>query len=134
MKKILGTIIIVAILFLAGGITGYIYRGKQPTKFKIVKQTEIETKIIVRNIYKMPKKTLLSELSAYDQGEPSLEIVRLDNKTIKATAGLHRRTWSREATLKIEAYSDTNWKLYIGIGSGLFLIGGLTGVLIARRR
>lgn len=132
-KKILTAIIIIILIFFGGIITGYIYRGKAKPKFKIIKQTEIETKIVVRNIYRMPKKTLLQELSAYDQGQPGLEIIQIDNETIKANAWLHRRKWSREATLKIEVASNSNWKLYIGIGSGLFIVGGLTGILIARK-
>ena len=133
-KKILIAIIIIILIYSGGAITGYIYRGKAKPKFKIVKQTEIKTKIVVRNIYKMPRKNLLSELSKYDQGQPELEIIQLNQETIKATARLHRREWSREATLKIEVASNSNWKLYIGIGSGIFIVGGLTGILIARKR
>ena len=133
-KKILAAIIIIILIYTGGVVTGYIYRGKAKPKFKIIKQTEIKTKIVVRNIYRMPRKNLLDELSAYDQGQPGLEIIQIDQETIKATAYLHRREWSREATLKIEVASNPNWKLYIGIGSGLFIVGGLTGILIARKR
>ncbi len=132
-RKILIAVLIIILIFSGGVITGFVYRGKAKPKFKIIKQTEIKTKIVVRNIYKMPKKTLLSELSAYDQGQPGLEIIQIDNETIKATARLHRREWSREATLKIEVASNPNWKLYIGIGSGLFIVGGLAGILITRK-
>lgn len=134
MTKIISSIIVIILIYLSGAVSYHFYRGTPEPTFKIIDQGDVIYKPVVRNIYKMPRNKLLDELSAYDQSPTRLEIIQIDNKTIKAIAGLHKREWSREAKLKIEVAKTTNWKLYIGIGSGILLAGGIAGFLLARKR
>ena len=78
----------------AGYLIGYTSRGKQ---IETITVTEIQwqDKIVYRDYAKLTPSEIISELTEYDTAKPRLDISQ-SGGIITATAGLHRREWSRQ--------------------------------------
>lgn len=119
-------LIFVVIVCLVGA--GCFIGGRCSVKpdIKIVTKTEIKwkDKIIYRDYEKMSCPDVVKELLAYDTGTPRLDGIIKDN-VFHATAGLNKRDWSRDFTLK--AGTDEKALYYVLTFFGGMVAGGVVG-------
>jgi hypothetical protein len=96
-----------------------------PSKIKIVKELEIRYEKVYRDYPTMQSKDLIDKLYHYDTDKPILEGKIVDNKIFRANAALYDRKWDRD--FELEAHSQGNWRMTVGISCAAFLIGGILG-------
>lgn len=124
MKKTIGIITMTILIIVISIGTGYwICWNDYNSAPLVIEQEKIVYKTVYRDYNSLKPNECKDELQEYDLGKPTLDIKIIGQRKIKATAGLYKRTWSREAKIKVG--SSGNWKLYVGIGTGILVGGGL---------
>jgi len=123
MKKISAIIIsIIFIICISAGGGYYLCWKDYNNKPLVIEQEKIVYQVVNRPYTDLTFQDAVDELKKYDISEPTLEIIPIGKRKIKATASLYKRQWSREA--KVQVGSSGNWKLYVGIGIGTVCTAG----------
>lgn len=100
-----GYIIAATVIFLGGWIGGFFF-SRPAVEGVIQKPVQWESGIVRKDPTRMNEPEKTAELTRYYTEEPSLDIRRLDRRTIRAEAGLGDRTWSRDATIDAEEWHN----------------------------
>lgn len=128
--KIIGGLIIAALIFFSGSALGYWYcRKSVKPEIKIVEKTKIEYKTKYRDYAVMTNTDILEQLKKYDTAEPTLDGT-IKGSIFHANAGLNGRTWSRDFTLEVNQTQD--WRFLAGAAGAGLLIGGISAYLITK--
>jgi hypothetical protein len=116
-----------ATVLLLGAFAAGFFSGRRTTEPRTItitkKEIEWRDKIVYRDYPALSLPDCTKALQCYDSAKPSLDIARASGGSYVLTAGLCERTWRRE--IEIECQTDGNWKLYVGIGIGAVVVGGI---------
>lgn len=104
LKKILLSIVTIAVVFAAGFFSGWVYKDKKVTENPVIAQGEIVSNTIIRDLSVVPQRQKDAELTCYLTADPSLGITHVKDDEYTMAAGLCERKWHRPVRIRPRAY------------------------------